>query len=409
MAGKISYQKPQFVGRDGTAARLTHCSVAGRHYYGANAYSPSSIPNQPAQTQDFNHSVLGRSAGFRLPWGGAQDVMPSNLFARWRPKDLRRMEKREDLLAEAGDQGQQNHESICYAPLAFRSRLIHVFEVYGKGFFYVGLPVSIFMYVTAIFELGPNTTWRSAFFELWPLFFVLAGVPGLMWLSSTLVFTLFPRWSVKAGRGPEWELDRRNGMVRVWRYRRAVPLIGPRKVTVFEAPFFEFDGFVAGGATRYGPRFDFILCHRYSKLKVHIGDILLGWHHNPRPCYALWDFLQNFMDVSRPLPEFPVLEPHRHKDPITAEDDRRSGRPERYWRDMDDKTFKQKEDEMLSRVLSINTEQRPNLMAKKVRYAHMTPEDMLAYGRGSRESRQGRSGSRAPNTSVGKRFLNESM
>lgn len=367
-------------------------------YYGTAAYSPNSIPEQPVQNRDFNHSKLGRSAGFRLPWGGAQDVMPSNLFARWRPKDLRRMEKREDLLAEAGDQGQLDQESICYAPLAFRSKLIHVFEVYGKGFFCVGLAVSIFMYVTGVFELGPNTTWRSAFFELWPLFFVLAGVPGLMWLSSTLVFTLFPRWSVKAGRGPEWELDRRKGMVRVWCYRRRIPFIGRRTITVFEAPFYEFDGFVAGGVARYGARFDFILCHRYSKLKVHIGDSLLGWHHNPRPCYALWDFLQNYMDVSRPLPEFPVLEPHRHKDPVTAEHDRKSGRPERYWRDMDDKTFKQKEDEMLSRVLSLNTEQRPNLMAKKVRYAHMTPEDMLAYGRGSR---RGRNGARAPRPSVG--------
>ena len=43
--------------------------------------------------------------------------MPSNLFARWRPEAHRRIEEREDLLAEAGDQGQLDHESICYAPL----------------------------------------------------------------------------------------------------------------------------------------------------------------------------------------------------------------------------------------------------------------------------------------------------
>ncbi|MDX5385462.1 MAG: hypothetical protein LPK15_10965 [Alteromonadaceae bacterium] len=376
-------------------------------YYGTDAYCPESVPEQPVQSQDFNHSKLGRSAGFRLPWGRAQDVMPSNLFARWPPKALREIELIGNLLEEAGHQGQQDHQSIRYAPLAFRSKLINALEVFGKALFWVSLPLGVVIYVMHAYLTDSKLL--IALQDVYSFILMITGIPALMWLSSTLVFTLFPRWSVKAGRGPEWELDRRNGMVRVWRYRRAVPLIGPRKVTVFEAPFFEFDGFVAGGATRYGPRFDFILCHRYSKLKVHIGDILLGWHHNPRPCYALWDFLQNFMDVSRPLPEFPVLEPHRHKDPITAEDDRRSGRPERYWRDMDDKTFKQKEDEMLSRVLSINTEQRPNLMAKKVRYAHMTPEDMLAYGRGSRESRQGRSGSRAPNTSVGKRFLNESM
>jgi len=48
-------------------------------YYGLTAYRPDSVPDQPAQQQDFNHSALRRSASFRVPWGGAQDVMPANL------------------------------------------------------------------------------------------------------------------------------------------------------------------------------------------------------------------------------------------------------------------------------------------------------------------------------------------
>src|SRR5690554_6241686 len=78
-------------------------------YYGTDAYCPGSVPEQPVQSQDFNHSKLGRSAGFRLPWGGAQDVMPSNLFARWPPKALREIERIGNLLEEAG---QQDHQSI---------------------------------------------------------------------------------------------------------------------------------------------------------------------------------------------------------------------------------------------------------------------------------------------------------
>ena len=35
-----------------------------------------------------------------------------------------------------------------------------------------------------------------------------------------------------------------------------------------------------------------------------------------------------------PLPDVPMFEPFRHKDPVTAEHDRRSGRYENYWRDM---------------------------------------------------------------------------
>src|SRR5690554_4316933 len=85
-------------------------------YYGAEAYRSDSFPDQPVQKQDFNHSKRRRSAGFRLPWGYSEDLMPSNLFSRWRPKAFRRIEKREDVLAEKGDQGHLDHESLCYAP-----------------------------------------------------------------------------------------------------------------------------------------------------------------------------------------------------------------------------------------------------------------------------------------------------
>jgi len=370
-------------------------------YYGPGAYRPDLVPEQLTQSQDFNYSELGRSAGFRLPWGGAQDVMPSNLFSRWTPKALREIERVGDLLAGTGDQGQQDHECIRFAPLAFRSRVINILGAFGKAFFWVSIPLVLAVYILELSHYPSNENWIVVLLSFWDFALAFIGIPAFLWLSTSLLFKLFPQWCLKAGRGPEWELNRRTGMVRVWRYRRTIPFLGRRKATIIEHPFYEFDGWVAGGATQHGSRFDFILCHRYSKLEVHLGDILLGWQRFPRPCYALWDFLQNYMDVTRPLPEFPVLEPHRHKDPVTAEHDRTTGRPERYWRDMDDVTFKQKEDEMYRQVMRINTEQRPNLMAKKVRYAHMTPEDMLAYGRGSRESRQGRSRSGAHRQRIG--------
>src|SRR5699024_7944776 len=47
-----------------------------------------------------------------------------------------------------------------------------------------------------------------------------------------------------------------------------------------------------------------------------------------------WEFLQNYMDISRPLPEYVVLEAYRHLDPVTAEHDKKTGRNPRYLRDM---------------------------------------------------------------------------
>ena len=49
-----------------------------------------------------------------------------------------------------------------------------------------------------------------------------------------------------------------------------------------------------------------------------------------------WEFLQQFMDVSRPLPDVPQFEPFRRLDPVTAEHDRRVGRPAEYWKHVDE-------------------------------------------------------------------------
>lgn len=359
-------------------------------YYSAGAYHPDAVPSQPDQREDPNHSRLGRSAGYRLPWGNTRDVIPRNLFSRWPPKVLREIEKRGDLLIGTDDQGELDHERICYAPLAFRSRLINVFEIFGKGGFWILTPIAFSIYLTDLSHLSYNETWFTVLMETWSFYLVVSGIPALMWLSAVLTYTLFPNWCLKAGRGPDWEINRRTGMVSVWRYPRKWPFLKRRAPTVIRAPFYEFDGWVSGAANQVGPRFDFVLCHRYQKLEVHVGDTMLGWHHFSQPCYALWDFIQNYMDVTRPLPELPLFERHRHKDPVTAEHDRETGRPERYWRDMDDDTFKHKEEEMHRQVQRIDTERRVNLMAEKVRYAFMYPEDLRAYS-GNARRRESRS------------------
>ncbi|AHI29541.1 hypothetical protein [Marinobacter similis] len=86
-------------------------------------------------------------------------------------------------------------------------------------------------------------------------------------------------------------------------------------------------------------------------------------------CYAYWDFIQNYMDVTRPLPDFPLIEKYRDMDPVTAEHDRETDRPERYWRDMHMDTFKKKVDRMHTDVTIIDTVSRTNLMEERVRYA----------------------------------------
>lgn len=55
---------------------------------------------------------------------------------------------------------------------------------------------------------------------------------------------------------------------------------------------------------------------------------------NPKEVYAYWDMIQQFMDVTKPLPDLPIFEPFRHRDPITAAHDCRIERDPFKWRKM---------------------------------------------------------------------------
>ncbi|TBW46866.1 hypothetical protein EZI54_23035 [Marinobacter halodurans] len=130
----------------------------------------------------------------------------------------------------------------------------------------------------------------------------------------------------------------------------------------------EFDAWVSTRGDRAGVLNRLHLFHRYSKCEAGVGAVG-GATSMPEPCYALWDFVQNYMDVTQPLPDIPIWEAYRHLDPVTAEHDRQTNRPERYWRDMDDDTFKACEREMHYRVHALRTLSRPNIMAEKTVYA----------------------------------------
>ena len=53
---------------------------------------------------------------------------------------------------------------------------------------------------------------------------------------------------------------------------------------------------------------------------------------NPKEVHAYWNMIQQYMDVAGPLPDVPIFEPFRHRDPVTAEHDERTGREPFKWR-----------------------------------------------------------------------------
>ncbi|MDO7930093.1 hypothetical protein Q6A51_25265, partial [Pseudomonas sp. KFB-139] len=185
------------------------------------------------------------------------------------------------------------------------------------------------------------------------------------WLTGHIIVNYFPRIWFRPPKGPLWELNRRTGLVTLFDYKRF------KKDGVIDervAPFHEFDAYMTTTPDRHGPMHGLLLCHRYDDIQINLNSLFCPDDMTHKPC-ALWDYLQNFMDISRPLPDLPRHEPYRHLDPITAEHDRKYSRKQRYWMNMDDDTFKAKVNEMSYRIATIDTLIRPNLMARHVIYS----------------------------------------
>ena len=338
-----------------------------RDYYGKKAYRSDALPRQADQHEELNRSKLGRSASLRLPWGNTSDVVPPNLLSRFSPKKLRKLEKREDMAEKIGLQSENNHECWRYAQLAFEARFFDMMNVLGKMGIIILTPV-VFLTFLLILLFDKDETLTGFIPTMLEVMELVLLPVFVMWLVSDLAFRLFPGFLFKAGRGPEWEFNRRTGMITAWQYPRKFPFMPRKAPVVIKKPFYEFDAWCCARVDRHGSLFDLVLSHRYSKLDVTVGDIL-GSHGHPKMCYAFWDFIQNYMDITRALPDFPLIEEYRLLDPVTAEHDKKTGRPERYWRDMDMDSFKKKVDRMHTDVTIIDTASRPNLMEEKLRYA----------------------------------------
>ncbi|MBB1396102.1 hypothetical protein [Pseudoalteromonas sp. SG44-8] len=85
----------------------------------------------------------------------------------------------------------------------------------------------------------------------------------------------------------------------------------------------------APGVMNYFPEISHIDQEKYPKTTVTGSVVELS--ANPVHCYLLWECYVRFMDLSKPLPDVPVYERHRHLDPITAEFDKRNNRPDEFW------------------------------------------------------------------------------
>ncbi|WP_122532842.1 hypothetical protein [Pseudomonas viridiflava] len=256
-----------------------------------------------------------------------------------------------------------DHEHFRFAQLPFTSQLWVYLLQLGKVGCIIFPPILAYIHFLSIYQ--SRESWQAVTLELlqevYPIFL---GIPLFCWGIGHIVVNYFPKIWFRPPKGPLWELNRRTGLVTIFDYKRH------RKEGVideFIAPFYEFDAYMITTRDRFGSYHGLLLRHRYEDRQINFHSLLGPDDFKHRPC-ALWDFLQNYMDVSRPIPDIPLFEAYRHLDPVTAKYDKENGRNPRYWIDMDDDTFKQRVDAMWQRAYAIDTFTRPNLMERYVSY-----------------------------------------
>jgi hypothetical protein len=183
-----------------------------------------------------------------------------------------------------------------------------------------------------------------------PIVLYGGGGCAFIWVFISLIERLSPGWIYKDPNGPLWEFNRRTGLVTVFRNPKKKRDAGQ---IAWQSPFAEFDGYVHSGPTHQGlPLYYGAMVHRYREEALTLTDFQAA-SANDEDHKALWNFWLQYMDSSAPLPDIPLFEPHRSKDPVTAEHDKRVGRNPSYWRDMDEATYKQKTDEMYKKCLKV--------------------------------------------------------
>lgn len=297
-------------------------------YYGENAYRSDNIPHMPDQAYAYNK--LGYK---RMPWGVNKDILPPALNRGFEllleDEKIRLNSHGEEIPRDKW--GEYNHEYLEDANVAFSSKILGYAYAVGR---YMAIPASIVVMLSLVLGLWGLDLTNDDIHQIIITLFLFPGIFFYMWAGFRYLYYKKPELFSKKGKGRTWQLNRRTGMVTQWIY----PSMPDDELKIEQYPFTHLDAYILKMMTQGGMLYYLLLHNRYTDQVLKLKDFIGATSESGVASY--WSFIQNYMDVSKPLPEFVMLEPYRHLDPVTAEHDKKVRRNPTRFRELTKEQWK---------------------------------------------------------------------
>jgi hypothetical protein len=282
--------------------------------------------------------------GSPLAKGKLSGLYPPNFLTTWGPNEVREDEENlhrfKEEVAAGGETfdpvGWINGDSIRYATMPKASWALLWMQHGGRLTFCLLFPIFAFVWVVMWFmDLG-HVSFSNYLYDTLPTlaFFFLPML--LCWGFGRLIEEKYPELVYKAPKGPLWELNRRTGMVTLFKDPEKEGQSGEVRG---QAPFHEWDGYLLSLPDHQGNIwYRLVLVHQTQEWALPMNQLLAATT-NREDVLAYWDLIRQYMDVTRSLPDIPLFEPWRPLDPTTKSHDAKTGRDPRYWRNMSEEDY----------------------------------------------------------------------
>lgn len=314
-----------------------------------SGYAPTAYRSNrkaPAPKEPARQSGLFRKSwtmGAPLPTGKLSGLIPPRFLELWDPAEIRDNEQidKERGITELEERhtyhGRLDEECLRYATLPKVSWALLWLQHGGRILFTWLLPVWA-LAMGFLWTQEPDlVTFHEFFWDgIFP-FLAYFFLPMLLcWGIGYILEKKFPKVVYQELKGPLWELNRRTGMVTLFKDPEKEGQSGEIRG---QAPFYEWDGYLLSLPDHQGNIwYRLVLVHKAQEWALPMNQLLAATT-NREDVLAYWDLVRQYMDVTKPLPDIPLFEAYRHLDPTTQAHDEKTGRDPLYWRKMNEDDY----------------------------------------------------------------------